>query len=178
MDDCIIRATSASSAHGSGAWLLVGWRRDPLTCRQLQIRDGDTSKLRDKGILRTVLNIIDVIAYKLLGMDVWEQTSTGRGDQDRAVRTRTTTPWQRARLRMRMTLQRQSQSFALTTASENRDELCGPSNLVVGGQSCVLVMDVMVPTVVGVSVEDTVTFTLSCSETFTSTRTSSAGRKF
>ena len=47
--------------------MLVGWRRDPLTCRQLQIRDGDTSKLRDRGILRTVLNIIDIIAYKLLG---------------------------------------------------------------------------------------------------------------
>ena len=123
--------------------MLVGWRRDPMTCRQLQIRDGDTSKLRDKGILRTVLNIIDIIAYKLLGMDVWEQTSTGR-----AVRTRATTPWQRARLRMRMRLQRQSQSFALTTASGNRDELCGPSNLVVGGQSCVLVMNVTVPTVV------------------------------
>ena len=162
MDDCIIRATSASSAHGSRAWMVVGLRRDPLTCRQLQIRDGDTSKLRDKGILEAVLNIIDVIAYKLLGMDVWEQTSTGRGNQDRAVRTRTTTPWQRARLRMRMTLQRRSQSFALMTASGNRDELCEPSNLVFDGLTCVLVMDVINRS--GVSVEDIVTFTLSCSE--------------
>ena len=37
------------------------------------------SKLRDKGILKAVLNIIDVIADKLLGTDVWNrQKSTGR----------------------------------------------------------------------------------------------------
>ena len=49
------------------------------SCRQPQTRDGDKSKLRDKGILKAVLNIIDVIAHKLLGMDVWEQQkSTGR----------------------------------------------------------------------------------------------------
>ena len=69
--------------------MLVGWRRDPLTCRQLQTRDGRKSKLRDKGILNAVFNIIDVIAYsRLPGTDVWEQTSTGRWNQERAVRTR------------------------------------------------------------------------------------------
>ena len=51
-------------------WMLVGWRR--------QVRDGDKSKLRDKGILRAVLNIIDVIAHELLGMDVWEQPEIDR----------------------------------------------------------------------------------------------------
>ena len=35
--------------------------------------DGDKSKLRDKGILKAVVNIIDIIAHKLLGMDIWEQ---------------------------------------------------------------------------------------------------------
>ena len=31
------------------------------------------AKLRDEGILKAVANIIDIIAHKLLGMDVWEQ---------------------------------------------------------------------------------------------------------
>ena len=44
-----------------------------MTCQQSQTRDGDKSKLRDKGILKAVLIIIDVIAHKLLVMDVWEQ---------------------------------------------------------------------------------------------------------
>ena len=39
----------------------------------LQMHDGDKSKLRDKGILKAVVNI-GVIAHKLLGMDIWEQT--------------------------------------------------------------------------------------------------------
>ena len=48
-------------------WMLVGWLASgPVTCRQPQTRDGDKSKLRDKGILKAVLNIIDVIAHKLL----------------------------------------------------------------------------------------------------------------
>ena len=62
---------TTSSTHGSGA-MDVGWLPSgPLTCRQLEMRDGDKSKLRDKGILKAVLNIVDVIAHKLLGMDVW-----------------------------------------------------------------------------------------------------------
>ena len=44
----------------------------------LEMRDGDMSKLRDKGILKAVVNIIDIIAHKLLGMDVWEQTESTR----------------------------------------------------------------------------------------------------
>ena len=72
-----------------------GRRRDRWTCQQragtsyraavpgevstgiykvLEMRDGDKSKLRDKGILKAVVNIIvniiDIIAHKLLGMDV------------------------------------------------------------------------------------------------------------
>ena len=39
----------------------------------LEMRDGDKSKLRDKGILKAVVNIIDIIAPRLLGMDVWKQ---------------------------------------------------------------------------------------------------------
>ena len=42
-------------------------------CKVLEMRDGDKSKLRDKGILKAVVNIVDIIAHKLLGMDVWEQ---------------------------------------------------------------------------------------------------------
>ena len=34
----------------------------------------DKSKPRDKGILKAVVNIIDIIAHKLLRTDVWEQT--------------------------------------------------------------------------------------------------------
>ena len=57
----------------------VGWLTSgPPTCRQLQIHDGDKSKLRDKGILKAVLNIIDAIAHKLLDMDVWEHAETNR----------------------------------------------------------------------------------------------------
>ena len=69
---------TASSTHGRGA-MVVGWLASGLvTCRQLQARDGDKSKLRDKGILKAVLNIIDVIAHRLLGMDVWEQADIDR----------------------------------------------------------------------------------------------------
>ena len=40
----------------------------------LEMRDGDKSKTSGRGcILKAVANIIDVIAHKLLGMDVWEQ---------------------------------------------------------------------------------------------------------
>ena len=39
----------------------------------LEMRDGDKSKHRDNGILKAVINIIDIIAHRLLGMDVWEQ---------------------------------------------------------------------------------------------------------
>ena len=39
----------------------------------LEMRDGEKSKLRDEGILKAVVNIVDIIAHKLLGMDVWEQ---------------------------------------------------------------------------------------------------------
>ena len=38
----------------------------------------EKSKLRDKGILKAVVNIIDIIAHKLLGMDVWEQPEIDR----------------------------------------------------------------------------------------------------
>ena len=38
----------------------------------LEMRDGDTSKLLDKGIRKAVVNINDTIAHKLLGVDVWE----------------------------------------------------------------------------------------------------------
>ena len=75
-----------------------GQRRGPLTCQHradvdladvpcgvssgiymvLEMRDGDKSKLRDKGILKAVVNIIDIIAHKLLGMDVWKQTQIDR----------------------------------------------------------------------------------------------------
>ena len=69
---------TAASTHGSGArdvgWLASG----PLTCRQSQVRDGDKSKLRDKSLLKAVLDIIDVIAHELLGMDVWEQAEIDR----------------------------------------------------------------------------------------------------
>ena len=70
---------TTSSTRGSGA-LGVGWLASgPVTCRQLQTRVADKSKLRDKGILKAVLNVIDGIAHKLLGMDVWER---GRIRQD------------------------------------------------------------------------------------------------
>ena len=39
----------------------------------LEMRDGDKNKLRDKGILKAVVNIIDIMAHRLLGMDVWKQ---------------------------------------------------------------------------------------------------------
>ena len=44
----------------------------------LEMRDGDKSNLRDKGILKALVNIIDIIAHKLLGMDVWEQPEIDR----------------------------------------------------------------------------------------------------
>ena len=44
----------------------------------LEMRDGDKSKFRDKGILKAVANIIDIIAHKLLGMDVWEEPETDK----------------------------------------------------------------------------------------------------
>ena len=44
----------------------------------VEIRDGDKSKLRNKDILKFVIIIIDIIASKLLGMDVWEQIEIDR----------------------------------------------------------------------------------------------------
>ena len=44
----------------------------------LQIHDGDKSKLRDKGILKAVVNIIDVIAHKVAG---YGRLGTGRNRQ-------------------------------------------------------------------------------------------------
>ena len=38
----------------------------------LEMCDGDTSKFLDNGILMAVVNINDIIAHKLLGVDVWE----------------------------------------------------------------------------------------------------------
>ena len=42
----------------------------------LEVRDGGKSKLRDKGVLKAVVDIIDVL--KLLGVDVWEQAKIDR----------------------------------------------------------------------------------------------------
>ena len=39
----------------------------------LEMRDGDKNKLLDNGILKVVINIIDIISHKLLGMNVGEQ---------------------------------------------------------------------------------------------------------
>ena len=69
---------TTSSTHGSGDMFVGRLASGRVTCRQLQTRDGNKSKLRDKGILKAVLHIIDVIAHKLLGMDVWEQTEIDR----------------------------------------------------------------------------------------------------
>ena len=44
----------------------------------LEMRDGNKSKLRDKGILKAVVDIIDDIAHGLLGMNVWEQAEIDR----------------------------------------------------------------------------------------------------
>ena len=44
----------------------------------LEMRNGDKSKLRDKGILKAVVSIIDIIAHKLLGMNVWEHPEIGK----------------------------------------------------------------------------------------------------
>ena len=38
-----------------------------------EMRDGDKSKLRDEGMMKDVVDIVDIIAHKLLGTDVWEQ---------------------------------------------------------------------------------------------------------
>ena len=37
----------------------------------LEIRDGDKSKLLDKGIWKAVVNINDIITHRLLKTDVW-----------------------------------------------------------------------------------------------------------
>ena len=39
----------------------------------LQMHDGDKRKLLDKGILKAVVNINNIIIHKLLGMDVQEK---------------------------------------------------------------------------------------------------------
>ena len=38
-----------------------------------EMRDGDKSKLRDEGMMKDVVNIVDIIAHILLATDVWEQ---------------------------------------------------------------------------------------------------------
>ena len=39
----------------------------------LEIRDGDEQHFLVKGILKAVVNINDILAHKVLSMDVWEQ---------------------------------------------------------------------------------------------------------
>ena len=64
-DEPAVSGTSDRAAVPSGV--------SPGTYMVLEMRDGDKSKLRDRGILKAVVNIVDIIAHKLLGMDVWEQ---------------------------------------------------------------------------------------------------------
>ena len=62
----------------------------------LEMRDGDKSKLRDKGMLKAVLNIIDVIAHELLGMDVWEHAEIDRTMVETPDGTKNERCWSRA----------------------------------------------------------------------------------
>ena len=73
-----------------------GWRRDRRRAQQLEMRDGDKSKLRDKGILKAMLNIIDVIAHKLLGMNDWEQAKIDRTMVETLDGTKNERCWSRA----------------------------------------------------------------------------------
>ena len=65
-------------------------------CMVLEMHDGDKSKLRDKGILKAVLNIIDVIAHELLGIDVWEQAEIDRTMVETPDGTKNERCWSRA----------------------------------------------------------------------------------
>ena len=65
-------------------------------CVVLEMHNGDKSKLRDKGMLKAVLNIIDVIAHELLGMDVWEQAEIDRTMDETLDRTKNERCWSRA----------------------------------------------------------------------------------
>ena len=65
-------------------------------CMVLEMRDGETSKLQEKGMLKAVLNIIDVIAHELLGMDVWEQAEIDRTMDETLDGTKNERCWSRA----------------------------------------------------------------------------------
>ena len=56
----------------------------------------DTIKLRDKGVLKAVVNIIDVIAHKLLGTDVWEQAEIDKSMVEALDGTKNNWCWSRA----------------------------------------------------------------------------------
>ena len=70
----------------------------------LEMRDGDKSKLRDKDVLKAVVNIIDIIAHKLLGMDVSEQAEIDRRLVETLDGTKNAWCWSRAKSSANATL--------------------------------------------------------------------------
>ena len=70
----------------------------------LEMRDGDKSKLRDKGILKAVVNIIDIIAHKLLGLDVLEQAEIDKLLVETHDGTKNEWCWSRAKFSANATL--------------------------------------------------------------------------
>ena len=106
------------STHRSGA-MDVGWLASgPLSCHKSQTRDGDKSKLRDKGILKAVFHIIDVIAHKLLGMDVWDQAEIDRTMVETLDGTKNERCWSRANSSANATLAISMTVYRASTASE------------------------------------------------------------
>ena len=85
----------------------------------VEMRDGDKSKLRDKGIQEAVANIIDIIAHKLLGMDVWEQTEMDRTMVETLDGTRNERCWSRANSSANATLAI-SMTVCRASATENK----------------------------------------------------------
>ena len=63
----IVGTADVPAASGTSCRAAVPSRVSAGIYKVLEMRDGD------KGILKAVVNINDIIAHKLLGMNVWEQ---------------------------------------------------------------------------------------------------------
>ena len=138
------------------------------------MRDGDKSKLRDEGILKAVVNIVDIVAHKLLGMDFLEQREIDKllvetlDGPSTSGSERTSAPTQLSPFRRQSSVQvlRRVRYVSTRTSPKLTDKFMMPVlcfNLISGGSqagSCLACPEfLIVPTGAGNASEDVTTDT-------------------
>ena len=142
----------------------------------LEMRGGDKSKLSGRGILNVVVNIVDIIAQKLLGMDVWKQpeidkllVETPHGSKyERCCSERTSAPTQLSPFRRQSAVQvlRRARCVSTRTARSPQTKFMMPVlcfNVISGGRhagNCLACPEfLIVPTGAGNVAKDMITDT-------------------